>query len=776
MKKFAQENVPSALKNSPHWVLWKMEKNRKIPCDEDGRNIDHLQPDNWRDFKTICSMHQKSKKVSGIGFVFEQGSGLCGIDIDDCYSGENLTEDAQKIVDTIPGYCEISPSGRGVKIFTRINPAIVLSKNAGGFEIYTHKRFFTVTGYKINKSNIPNEPITEEVLSWYMNNYIYKDGNTYTINNNDDDLSTLAKDPLENWTIDRVVQQIAPTLKKYYDIDTYESWLKLGMILHHQGGGSLEWRDLWDDLSKPGASYDRNVLYAKWDTFRNSKSPSATTLASLIQFTNTHSKNHLKQYSSKLEEAQKIGDILEDLFDQMRKDAILTKIDREILAGSISKTLLYKFNTSLPRIAILKQTKHVPFKPKWVDEWIYNTDMDVFINKLTKLEVSKKGFDAIYNRELEDLSCGAASELALDTWKIKVINKALYLPQEAPLFRREGIEYLNLYNPFSVPTVDGVKEQDVQKVKDTILNHLNILFGKDEESILIFLDWMAFNVQNPGVKVNWCPLIIGVSQGTGKSYFAAFMQSIMGHKNVGVIDNTQSIKSGFTNWAQGKCLNVIEELYVAGQNRYEILNTIKPLITNAYISINPKGQNPYEVQNITNYMAMTNHIDALPLDKTDRRFWVKIAPFFDMEMKAKIKMNASYFNDLFLLLQDLPGACRKFMLDYKVRDIFNPKGEAPYSKDKEEMLFLNISDEEDKLIHILTEKKTDYVNENFISTKHLASIMDEEGLYTFKTRSLAKSLLKMGYVRHPKRRFLEKSYTYIWHKRDFNIDTYLKSI
>ena len=56
----------------------------------------------------------------GIGFIFN-GDGLIGVDIDDCRNPktDKIAEWAQQIIDSLTSYCEVSPSGTGVKIFVR---------------------------------------------------------------------------------------------------------------------------------------------------------------------------------------------------------------------------------------------------------------------------------------------------------------------------------------------------------------------------------------------------------------------------------------------------------------------------------------------------------------------------------------------------------------------------------------------------------------------------------------------------------------------------------
>lgn len=159
------ENIPTLLTAIPQWIHWKVGREKpngrfdKIPVNPHGQNIDAHQSKNWLQFDqavaTICTNH------AGLGFVLNgapvdknlNGSPLylIGIDLDECATfpsptqAPELDERALKIVETLDSYWEVSPSGTGVRIFTlcETEPA---AKNKGGCEVYTKKRFLTVTG------------------------------------------------------------------------------------------------------------------------------------------------------------------------------------------------------------------------------------------------------------------------------------------------------------------------------------------------------------------------------------------------------------------------------------------------------------------------------------------------------------------------------------------------------------------------------------------------------------------------------------------------------
>jgi len=92
---------------------------------------------------TACREHG----YEGIGFVFTRDDPFCGVDLDHCRDSETgaLEPWAKDIVQELDSYTEISPSGKGLHILVRGQLPDGRSRK-GKVEIYTHERYFTITG------------------------------------------------------------------------------------------------------------------------------------------------------------------------------------------------------------------------------------------------------------------------------------------------------------------------------------------------------------------------------------------------------------------------------------------------------------------------------------------------------------------------------------------------------------------------------------------------------------------------------------------------------
>src|SRR6185369_13812264 len=187
------------------------------------------------------------------------------------------------------------------------------------------------------------------------------------------------------------------------------------------------------------------------------------------------------------------------------------------------------------------------------------------------------------------------------------------------LFVYDKRKYVNTYAP-TYPELDLEHEQQAGEI---FQNHLKNLIAEESHRRTL-IDFMAYIVQFPGHKIRWAVLIQG-AEGAGKTYLAEVMRAVLGKRHVKLADGT-TISSGWNEWTFGYQLVVIEEVRVVGTNRYDIMNRLKPWITNDGITINEKFESSRDVSNITNYILFSNHQDALALTANDRRYFILKSP------------------------------------------------------------------------------------------------------------------------------------------------------
>lgn len=290
------EEIPLALKRVPRWVLWDYvevvdndgKKWKKLPVQADHRAAKSNDPKTWTDFLSAQSAYM-SGQFDGVGFVFDGSDNLVGIDLDDCIdpaTGEFTNTESKKIADSVNGYMEISPSGTGVKIFTKADLGYAHVDHDKGLEIYPKGRYFTVTGRKVS-GDLPAD--LQDLSSIVPERTVKRSGDDFA------DYRT----PVDGYDLRKVEEDILP----HFDPDCgYTEWITVGMALHHQFNGDVEALELWDrwsDNDGKCGSYSPGLCDRKWDTF--SKTGGAT-LRSLI----------FKVTQAKKQEALERGEIVLD--------------------------------------------------------------------------------------------------------------------------------------------------------------------------------------------------------------------------------------------------------------------------------------------------------------------------------------------------------------------------------------------------------------------------------------------------------------------------------
>lgn len=151
-----RRNIPSSLVDVPQWVAWKVVRRNghetKLPMiPSTGKPADSTDSTTWASFEQALGAFAGSRDLAGIGFVFSASDPFVGIDLDGCIIDGEIVAEARVILELLNSYSEVSPSGRGIKVFVqgRKPPhAGCRSDPIEGFdriEVYDDKRFFTVT-------------------------------------------------------------------------------------------------------------------------------------------------------------------------------------------------------------------------------------------------------------------------------------------------------------------------------------------------------------------------------------------------------------------------------------------------------------------------------------------------------------------------------------------------------------------------------------------------------------------------------------------------------
>lgn len=323
----------------------------------------------------------------------------------------------------------------------------------------------------------------------------------------------------------------------------------------------------------------------------------------------------------------------------------------------------------------------------------------------------------------------------------QIAQSTMYRPDCAgdPHIISDGIKFINSYRPKSVP---GSDPHWAEKVAWKICkDHVENILG---EHAAIIIQWMAHNVQRPGRKILWAPIIVGV-QGDGKTTLAKMLAAVMGKANVGAV-SPEAMFSEFTGWAEGACVKVLEEIRVHGNSRHDAMNKLKPLITNDMIEVVRKGKDGKQVVNVTNYMALTNFMDALAIDEGDRR-WAVFKTKFDAREDMLAEFDDTYWDALHTAIDTQPEVIRGWLLDVDLTG-FNPKAAPDVSQFKREMMDLTRSPDQVDVEEAIALGAFG-VTENLLATDCLNEAIFSATASRINTKRLAMALAAAGWVRMP---------------------------
>lgn len=217
-----------------------------------------------------------------------------------------------------------------------------------------------------------------------------------------------------------------------------------------------------------------------------------------------------------------------------------------------------------------------------------------------------------------------------------------------------------------VPGGDGLATQNQQTVVNTyiepqhletderpavFLDHMDYLLGDNAE---LFLDWLAWKIQNPDKRSYAVVMIADDIYGTGRSWIRAMLTLVLEGKvntaSLGqLVGKGTSAEACYNDWA-GECqFLVIEEAKdnLELSDFYKGYETFKQRVDTRPVPFrcNPKyGKTRTEIMYF-NCLIFTNHSDAMIIPEGDRRLCVLENPSEIKDLDYYERLNASLDSD-----------------------------------------------------------------------------------------------------------------------------------
>lgn len=229
-------------------------------------------------------------------------------------------------------------------------------------------------------------------------------------------------------------------------------------------------------------------------------------------------------------------------------------------------------------------------------------------------------------------------------WTIPKVDHVRFLPDQPSFSILEdqlGRKGVNTYIPIRL----RAKQGDVS----LFLRHMELMLPVEADRQIIYR-YLAHNVRFPGFKIPWAPMIQS-AEGVGKSIIQEIIEALLGEMYTysPKAEELSSSGSTFNAWMRGKLMIVVNEIKV--DDRRELIETLKPMISDRRIEVQSKGVDQDMEDNPANWFFFSNYRNAIPVNQNGRRYSIFYSAVQSKSDLMARGMNDDYFNTLFTWLR-----------------------------------------------------------------------------------------------------------------------------
>lgn len=324
-------------------------------------------------------------------------------------------------------------------------------------------------------------------------------------------------------------------------------------------------------------------------------------------------------------------------------------------------------------------------------------------------------------------------------WAIPKVDHVRFLPTHETfeiVVDGLGRKGLNTY----IPAIINTKPGDVSFFMDWMNR---ILPDKSDQKIL--LDYLAHAVKYPGYKISWAPMLQS-AEGIGKTILREIMTKALGDMYVYSPKAPELVKSGstFNGWMRGKLLIVVDEIKI--DERRELIEILKPMITDSRVEIQSKGVDQEMEDNPANWLFFSNYKDAIPINKNGRRYCI----FYSILQSKNDILNAglddAYFNNMWSWLREQGGleAMAHWLLNYPI-ERGGLSVRAPQTSSFEEALKISRSPMESIILDCVADDITGFRG-GYVSVIKVIEHCKKADVRSPSVRTVMNCLENMGYI------------------------------
>lgn len=186
--------------------------------------------------------------------------------------------------------------------------------------------------------------------------------------------------------------------------------------------------------------------------------------------------------------------------------------------------------------------------------------------------------------------------------------------------------------PLATPLEFGTatKLSRITPLIHTIMLHM---LGDGEEELERFINWLAYIYQTRRkTGVSW---VLSGTQGTGKGiFYSRILRGLFGTHHA-PMRYLQNMEEQFNLYMRDALFLVVDEFHMASSSSgaTKMADKLKNQITEPTITIRGMRSNQVEMPNYTNFIFLTNRVDAVNIETGDRRY--NIAPKQETKLLVK---------------------------------------------------------------------------------------------------------------------------------------------
>lgn len=530
-------------------------------------------------------------------------------------------------------------------------------------------------------------------------------------------------------------------------------WIEIGAALKHQFGEAG--MALWDKWSAKGKKYDPEEMDARWRSLRaNPGDRIPVTIRSVFRLAKARGWVNLtlaaKAHQATLEwlrsEARSGEQLLDEGCQRIAKiGPTIGTLERKTLIVTLKDRLVEK-KLSLPLGDIKRKVKELEMDaaktgvPPWAKGLCYITALNQFYRHTTDRRFSPEVIDLMYSvPQIGEDRPMRPRDYLIQIAQVAQVENVRYDPSRGSkkFFTSEDKPFVNIYRPSRLqPNAETAEEAGT-----IFQEHIANLVAEPEYQRHL-IDFLAYHIQHPGQKIRHAVLLQS-TPGAGKTFIAVALSAMLGAGNVRKLSASAVLDSQYNDWAYGRQIIIMEEVRVAGSNRYAVMDKLKPLISDDEISYSKKYEDNQTVPNTCNYLMFTNHHDSLAVHDDDRRYFVVASPLQRPEQVAALG-GQPYFDRLFGMVKANAAGLRSWFEQWTISPNFNPDARAPMTKYLKELAEAAASPLMAAVKLAIEDEAHPLVRRDLLSIGCLRACMNQD-LKHFTDQALAGVLRELGW-------------------------------